>query len=109
MRTRPATPSATSSASEGSGAGVQRSSTSGSAGTGDRSNRTVAMSTPETPSTSAWCVFEISAKRPPSRPCTIQISQSGFERSRRWEKIRPASWRSWSSLPGFGRAVWRTW
>ena len=67
------------------------------------------MSTPETPSTSAWWVFEISAKRPPSRPCTIQISQSGFERSSRWEKIRPTSWRSWSSLPGFGRAVWRTW
>ena len=26
------------------------------------------MSTPDTPSTSAWWVFEISAKRPPSRP-----------------------------------------
>ena len=67
------------------------------------------MSTPETPSTSAWCVFEMSEKRPPSSPWTIHTSQSGFERSSRWEKIRPASSRSWSSLPGFGSAVWRTW
>ena len=88
-RGRP-TPSATSSDVGRPGAGVQallRPPTSG--GTGERSNSTVAMSTPETPSTSAWWVFEISAKRPPSRPWTSQISQSGFERSRRWEKIRP--------------------
>jgi hypothetical protein len=45
------------------------------------------MSTPETPSTNAWCVFEISAKRPPSSPCTIQTSQSGFERSSRWGEV----------------------
>ncbi len=67
------------------------------------------MSTPETPSTSAWWVFEISAKRLSSRPCTSQISHSGFERSSRWEKMRPTSWRSCSSEPGRGSAVWRTW
>ena len=67
------------------------------------------MSTPDTPSTSAWCVLEISANRPPSRPCASHISHSGFERSSRWEKIRPARPRSCSSEPGAGRAVWRTW
>ena len=61
------------------------------------------MSTPETPSTSAWWVFEISAKRPSSRPWTSHSSQSGFERSSRCEKIRPTSWRSCSSLPGLGQ------
>ena len=39
-------------------------------GTGSRSNSTVARSTPATPSTSAWWVLEISAKRLPSSPCT---------------------------------------
>jgi hypothetical protein len=63
------------------------------------------MSTPETPSTSAWCVLLIIAKRLPSSPCTSHSSQSGFERSRRWEKIRPASWRSCSVEPGLGSAV----
>ena len=67
------------------------------------------MSTPDTPSTSAWWVFETSAKRSPSSPCTSQISHSGLERSSRWEKIRPARPRSCSSEPGAGSAVWRTW
>ena len=47
------------------------------------------MSTPETPSTSAWWVFEMTANLPPSKPWISQTSQSGFERSRRWEKMRP--------------------
>ena len=38
----------------------------------------------------------MSAKRLPSSPWTSHISQSGFERSSRCEKIRPASWRSCS-------------
>ena len=42
---------------------------------------------------------------PVLEPWTTQTSQSGFERSRRWEKIRPTRARSWSSLPGFGSAV----
>ena len=67
------------------------------------------MSTPETPSTSAWWVFEMRANLPPSKPWISQTSQSGLERSRRWEKMRPASWRSWSSDPGRGSAVCRTW
>jgi hypothetical protein len=101
-------PSAISSACEGSGWGVQ-SSGSTCCGTGARSNSTEAMSTPETPSTSAWWVLLISAKRLSSSPCTSHSSQSGFERSSRWEKIRPASWRSCSVDPGAGSAVWRTW
>ena len=41
-------------APDGSGLGIQRSLGSAGSGTGLTSNRTVAMSTPETPSTSAW-------------------------------------------------------
>ena len=67
------------------------------------------MSTPETPSTSAWWVFETSANPPLASPWTSQISQSGFERSSRCEKIRPAIPRSCSIDPGDGSAVWRTW
>ncbi len=66
------------------------------------------MSTPDTPSTRAWWVFEISANSPVSKPWTIQISHSGLERSSRWEKIRPASSRSCSIDPGLASAVWRT-
>jgi hypothetical protein len=109
VRISPLTPSATRSISEGSGDGVQPSSSGGSGGTGLRSNRTVAMSTPDTPSTSAWWVFEMTAKLVPSKPWISQTSQSGFERSSRCEKMRPTSWRSCSSEPGLGSAVWRTW
>ena len=66
-------------------------------------------STPETPSTSEWWVFEISAKRLPSRPWTSQISHRGLERSSCWETIRAVRLRSCSSEPGDGSAVWRTW
>ena len=111
VRSAPLTPSAISSAWVGSGAGVQSSSgvSARSSGTGDTSNSTVARSTPDTPSTSAWWVLLISAKRLSSSPCTSQTSQSGFERSSRCEKIRPASRRSCSTPPGEGSAVWRTW
>ena len=67
------------------------------------------MSTPDTPSTSAWWVLLMMAKRLSSSPCTSQSSQSGLERSRRCEKMRPASCRSCSVEPGDGSAVWRTW
>ena len=45
----------------------------------------------------------------PRGPGPARVSHSGLERSRRWEKIRPASWRSCSLEPGAGSAVWRTW
>ena len=61
------------------------------------------------PSTSAWWVLEISAKRPSSSPWTSHVSHSGFARSSRWEWMRAASARSCSSEPGAGSAVWRTW
>src|SRR3954449_1137986 len=42
-------------------------------------NLTVARSTPEMPSISAWCVLEISAKRPSWSPSTPHSSHSGLE------------------------------
>ena len=94
----------------GSGAGTQRSGgRGGSIGSFSASKRTVVMSTPETPSTIAWCVLPTIAKRPPFSPSISQSSQSGFERSSCCEKIRAASTRSCCSEPGSGREVWRTW
>ena len=61
------------------------------------------------PSTSAWWVFEISAKRLPSSPWTSHVSHSGLARSSCWEWMRAASVRSCSSEPGDGSAVWRMW
>ncbi len=83
----------------------------GATGAGSRavSNSTVVMSTPEIPSTSAWWVFAITAKRLPERFCTSQISHSGLWRSRRCENRRPASRFSAASSAGFGSAVWRMW
>ncbi len=67
------------------------------------------MSTPATPSTSAWWVFEISAKRRLRSPSTSHSSQSGLVRSSCWEKTRAAIRRSTVSSPGEGSAEWRTW
>ena len=97
-------------AEEGSGRGSQRSPVSvGAAGSGEVSNSTDMMSTPEMPSTSAWWVFDSIAKRSPSSPSTSQISQSGLSRSSCWAKTRPARSFSCSSEPGAGSAVERTW
>ena len=84
---RSSTPRATIVLVDGSGSGTQPSSSSRGFGTGWRSKSTVRMSTPETPSTSAWWVFVRSAKRLRVRPWTSQSSQSGFERSSRWNKM----------------------
>ena len=109
MRTSPLIPSATSSTSDGAGDGVQSSS---SVDLG-RHRLEVEQHGRDVDARhavhSAWWVFEMTANLLPSKPWISQTSQSGFERSRRWEKMRPASWRSWSSEPGFGSAVWRTW
>ena len=67
------------------------------------------MSTPETPSTSAWWVLESRAKRSSATPSTSHSSHSGRSRSSGWENTRPASRLSSSSPPGRGSAVWRTW
>ena len=48
------------------------------------------MSTPETPSTSAWWLLPMIAKRSSVRPSTSHSSQSGLLRSSCWEKIRAA-------------------
>ena len=61
------------------------------------------------PSTSAWWVLEITAKRLPMSPWTSQISHSGLARSSCWECTRAAIARSCSSEPGEGSAVWRMW
>ena len=80
------------------------------AGSGDVSKSTVAMSTPETPSTSAWWVLDMSAKRSPSQaldePDLPQRLASG---PARWAKTRPARRLSSCSPPGAGSAVWRMW
>ena len=67
------------------------------------------MSTPETPSTRQWWLLPIDAKRPPSTPSTSHISHSGFERSRRCEKIARREGPQLLLDPGGGSAVWRTW
>ena len=103
------TPRAASSAPEGVGLGIHACSALIGSGTGLTSNSTVAMSTPATPSTSEWWVFEISAKRRLRSPSTSQSSQSGFVWSSCWEKTRAAIRRSVVSSPGEGRAEWRTW
>ncbi len=56
-------------ASPSPGSGLALHGAAGAAGAGSRavSNRTVVMSTPEMPSTSAWWVLAISAKRPPGQ------------------------------------------
>ena len=100
---------ASSCAADGVGAGIHSRSGSAGSGTGWMSNRTVAMSTPETPSTRAWWVLVTNAKRLRVRPWTIHSSQSGFVRSSLWLKTRAAMLRSCSSEPGEGSAEWRTW
>ena len=101
--------SASSSASLGSGRGTQGSGWTVGGGSVLVSNSTVVMSTPEMPSTRAWCVLAISANRSPARRLTREISHSGLSRSSCWENSRPHSLRSCSSLPGRGSAVLRTW
>ncbi len=93
----------------GSGRGYHGGPGSRSGGSGSRSKSTVMMSTPEIPSTSAWCVLQTSANWSSLTRLTSQISHSGLERSSCWENTRPASLRSCSSLAGAGSAVWRTW
>ena len=70
---------------------------------------TAKTSVPETPSTSAWWVFDRTAQLPSSSPSTTQISQSGLDLSSGWDMTRPTNFRSSASPPGEGRAVWRTW
>ena len=103
-------PRAASATARGSGCAAHGSPSCGATcGTGERSNSTVIRSTPDTPSTSAWWVLEMSAKRFCSSPWTSHNSHSGFARSSRCECVRAASARSCSSDPGWGSAVWRTW
>jgi len=71
------------------------------------SNITDIRSVAATPSTMQWWTFESSAQRLRLKPSTIQISHSGLLRSSCWAKMRAAVRRSWPSLPGGGRAVWR--
>ncbi len=70
VRTAPSTPRAISSARVGSRCGTHGSGSGTSVPSGERSKSTVARSTPDTPSTSAWWVLEMIAKRPSSSPST---------------------------------------
>ena len=99
-----------SSASVGSGRATHwRPSSAGGVASGETSKSTEVMSTPLTPSTSAWWVLEMIAKRPPSSPSTRLSSHSGLVRSSGRANRRPARLRSCSSEPGAGRALWRRW
>ena len=101
---------ASSSASVGSGRGTQSlPSAAGGVASGETSKSTEVMSTPLTPSTRAWWVFEMIAKRSPSSPSTRLSSHSGLVRSSGRANSRPARLRSCSSEPGAGSALWRTW
>ena len=92
--TRSASASANISALLGAGRGAHAGPGSGSGGSGSRSKSTVMMSTPLIPSTSAWWVLAISAKRPSAIVSTSHISHSGLSRSSCWANTRPASERS---------------
>ena len=61
------------------------------------------MSTPDTPSTRQWCVLVMIAKRSSPTRSTSHSSHSGFARSSRWAKIRPARRRSSASPAGVGQ------
>ena len=78
-------------------------------GSASSPNITDIRSVAATPSTMQWWTFDRSAHRPSSSPSTIHSSHSGLERSRCWEKTRAAVDRSWSSDPGLGIALCRTW
>ena len=97
-------PRATSSAVDGSGCGTQSSSGSIGSGTGLRSKRTVPMSTPETPSTSAWWVLVSGSRsgraRGPGPATAPRAASSGRAAARR---RGPASCLSCSSPPGVGQ------
>ena len=104
-RATSATPSLSVSSSSCSGVGAGSGShagASGMVGSGVKSNRTVATSTPEMPSTSAWCVFWITATLPPSSPSTNQSSHSGRSRSSCCVCTRSNSARSCARVPGSG-------
>ena len=101
-RTAPVSPRAASSALDGSGWGTHGSLPSLEP-SGERSNSTLARSTPETPSTSAWWVFESRAKPPSFRPSTSHSSHSGFERSRRWENTRAGERQQRRLVTGLGQ------
>jgi hypothetical protein len=91
---------------DGSGGGENE---PGMAGMTVSENMTDIRSVAATPSTMQWSTFDSSAQRPSWRPSTIHSSYSGLFLSRCWEKMRAAIWRSCSSLPAAGSALWRRW
>ena len=76
---------------------------------------TVSISTPETPSTAAWCTFEKMANDPGGRPSTLSnpsityASHEGRERSSGRASSRATWMHSCRQSPGFGSAMCRTW
>ncbi len=108
VHTASRTPSTTRSSWEGLRCGVH-SVGSGSATSLRASSSSCIRSVPATPSIRQWWTLEMIAQRLFSRPSTSQISHSGLVRSRRCANSLPARLRSWSSPPGEGTAVCRTW
>ena len=61
------------------------------AGSGSTSKRTPRISAPATPSIQEWWILVSSAKKPPSRPSMMYISQRGRDRSRWRAAMRTAN------------------
>jgi hypothetical protein len=93
----------------GAGRGIQRWSVGSARWSASGPMKAASRSTPEIPSIRQWCTFEMTAKRPPSRPSTNQSSHIGLSRSSFWDMMRPTSRLRRRSSPGSGSAVWRTW
>ncbi len=80
---------------------------SSSAASGSASSRTVATAAPLRPSIRQWWALVTSAQRPPARPSSSVVSQSGRERSSRCEKKSPSQSISSASPPGAGSVARR--
>ena len=108
LRSTSVTALASRSTSLGSLRGVQSTDAAG-CGSGVTSRITWPMSMAPAPSTIAWWVLVRIANRPPERPSTRYISQSGRLRSSGRAMMRPTRSRSCASVPGRGSAERRTW
>ena len=114
MRRLPVTTSRTVSTADGGGAG-SASPGSGTGGIGGSSaSRARSMNCIDSrrlpsPSATVWCSFWMMAPWPPSSPSTTKNAHSGRVRSKGSAAISVARSHSCRSVPGSGRATWRTW
>ena len=81
----------------------------GSGASRSKSRNCSDICTPPSPSVIVWCIFCTSADLPPRRPSTTTNCHSGRVRSNGSSVSSVARSSSWRSVPGLGRAMWRTW